>query len=156
VRRSGWREETKHVIASTRFVSSLSPVARSHPWPTASLSRPHSPRSTCPRPLRSRFLSRLWRPTPERSLRERSILFIILYALLVPLFVFRVARSASRSKVLIRPCIFVVVRILSFILRAYQANGHYSQGVSIAEQVLFLAGFLVRPSSDSVALCTVY
>ncbi|QRW03382.1 proteophosphoglycan protein [Ceratobasidium sp. AG-Ba] len=55
-----------------------------------------------------------------------SIIFIVAYAILIPLAVFRIVRKESRSTTLIRPAIFIVVRIATYILRALQANGKAS------------------------------
>ncbi|QRV74436.1 proteophosphoglycan protein [Ceratobasidium sp. AG-Ba] len=70
-----------------------------------------------------------------------SIIFIVAYAILIPLAVFRIVRKESRSTTLIRPAIFIVVRIATYILRALQANGNYAEALFIVEQVFLLAGF---------------
>ncbi|GAA5888618.1 hypothetical protein JCM5296_001091 [Sporobolomyces johnsonii] len=72
-----------------------------------------------------------------------SIVFIIAYFVLIPLAVWRVLNPASRTLLLIRPVIFLQTRIVTFILRAVQSNGHYSTGLFIAEQILLLCGFLL-------------
>ncbi|GAA5876007.1 hypothetical protein JCM1840_006244 [Sporobolomyces johnsonii] len=72
-----------------------------------------------------------------------SIVFIIAYFVLTPLAIWRVLNPASRTLLLIRPVIFLQARIVTFILRAVQANGHYSTGLFIAEQILLLCGFLL-------------
>ncbi|KAJ1307129.1 hypothetical protein OPQ81_001247 [Rhizoctonia solani] len=70
-----------------------------------------------------------------------SVIFIIAYACLVPLAIWRLASKASRSTTLIRPAIFIIARIVTYVIRAVQSNGDYSEGLFIAEQVLLLAGF---------------
>ncbi|QRV89213.1 proteophosphoglycan protein [Ceratobasidium sp. AG-Ba] len=70
-----------------------------------------------------------------------SIIFIVAYVILTPLAVFRIARKESRSTTLIRPTIFIVVRIATYIMRAIQANGNYAEALFIVEQVFLLAGF---------------
>lgn len=66
---------------------------------------------------------------------SRSILFIIAYFLLVPLLVLRVGRKSSRTLVLIRPAIFVTIRIATYVIRAIQATGNEGEGLFVAEQV---------------------
>ncbi|GAA5949909.1 hypothetical protein JCM21900_005517 [Sporobolomyces salmonicolor] len=72
-----------------------------------------------------------------------SIVFIIAYFVLVPLAIWRVLNPASRTLLLLRPAIFVQTRIVTFVLRAVQSNGHYSTGLFVAEQILLLCGFLL-------------
>ncbi|KAG8694871.1 hypothetical protein FRC11_001903, partial [Ceratobasidium sp. 423] len=52
-----------------------------------------------------------------------SIVFIILYVCLIPLAVWRLASRESRTTTMIRPAIFVLVRIATYIMRAVQSNG---------------------------------
>ncbi|KAF8597659.1 hypothetical protein BDV93DRAFT_562080 [Ceratobasidium sp. AG-I] len=61
-------------------------------------------------------------PTKAQDLAP-SIIFIIAYACLIPLAIWRLASKASRSTTLIRPAIFVLVRIATYIVRAIQATG---------------------------------
>ncbi|KAH7327601.1 hypothetical protein B0J17DRAFT_722602 [Rhizoctonia solani] len=70
-----------------------------------------------------------------------SLIFIIAYASLIPLAVWRLASKASRSTTMIRPAIFVLVRTATYIMRAIQSNGNYSEVLFIVEQVFLLAGF---------------
>ncbi|CAE6469144.1 unnamed protein product [Rhizoctonia solani] len=70
-----------------------------------------------------------------------SIIFIIAFACLIPLAVWRLASKASRSTTIIRPAIFVLVRTATYIMRAIQSNGNYSETLFIVEQVFLLAGF---------------
>ncbi|CAE6426295.1 unnamed protein product [Rhizoctonia solani] len=79
-------------------------------------------------------------PTKSQDLAP-SIIFIIAYACLVPLAAWRLTSKASRSTTLIRPAIFVLVRIATYIMRAVQSNGNYSETLFIVEQVFLLAGF---------------
>ncbi|KAM0788578.1 hypothetical protein ACM66B_001700 [Microbotryomycetes sp. NB124-2] len=56
----------------------------------------------------------------------------------------RAANKRSRSPLLIRPAIFVTMRLATFIIRALQATAATpSIGLYIAEQVLLLAGFVL-------------
>ncbi|CAE7233208.1 unnamed protein product [Rhizoctonia solani] len=70
-----------------------------------------------------------------------SIIFIIAYACLIPLATWRLASKASRSTTMIRPAIFVLVRTATYIMRAVQSSGNYSEALFIVEQVFLLAGF---------------
>ncbi|CAE6483003.1 hypothetical protein ACGC1H_003463 [Rhizoctonia solani] len=79
-------------------------------------------------------------PTKSQDLAA-SVIFIIAYACLIPLTAWRLASKASRSRTLIRPAIFVLVRTATYVIRALQSNGNYSQTLFIVEQVLLLAGF---------------
>lgn len=47
----------------------------------------------------------------------------------------RVGRKISRTTLLIRPAIFILIRIGTFIVRAVQAGGDESEGLFIAQQV---------------------
>ncbi|GAA6014190.1 hypothetical protein JCM10207_006127 [Rhodosporidiobolus poonsookiae] len=71
-----------------------------------------------------------------------SIIFIILFALLIPLAVWRFADRRTRTFTLLRPAIIVLVRVATYIIRAIQANGNYDEGLFIGEQVLLLAGLV--------------
>ncbi|ELU37177.1 hypothetical protein AG1IA_08793 [Rhizoctonia solani AG-1 IA] len=53
----------------------------------------------------------------------------------------RLASKASRTTTMIRPAIFVLVRTATYIMRAVQSNGDYSETLFIVEQVFLLAGF---------------
>ncbi|GAA5874060.1 hypothetical protein JCM1840_006131 [Sporobolomyces johnsonii] len=70
-----------------------------------------------------------------------SIVFVIAYLLLIPAALFRIIRPTSRTTVLVRPAIFLVARVGTYVVRAIQANGNYSTGLFIAEQILMLCGF---------------
>ncbi|GAA5949479.1 hypothetical protein JCM3765_002675 [Sporobolomyces pararoseus] len=72
-----------------------------------------------------------------------SILFTIAYALSVPLLAWRIGRKSSRTLVLIRPAVFVVIRIATYVVRAIQADGNESEGLFVTEQIFFLCGFLL-------------
>ncbi|GAA5967832.1 hypothetical protein JCM21900_001786, partial [Sporobolomyces salmonicolor] len=72
-----------------------------------------------------------------------SIVFVIAFLLLTPVALFRIIRPASRTTVLARPAIFLVARVGTYVVRAIQANGNYSTGLFIAEQILLLCGFLL-------------
>ncbi|GAA5869546.1 hypothetical protein JCM16303_000505 [Sporobolomyces ruberrimus] len=90
-------------------------------------------------------------PTKSQDLAA-SILFIIAYFLLVPLLVLRVGRKSSRTLVLIRPAIFVTIRIATYVIRAIQATGNEGEGLFVAEQIFLLCGFflLLEPFSTLV------
>ncbi|KAG8751050.1 hypothetical protein FRC12_012623 [Ceratobasidium sp. 428] len=79
-------------------------------------------------------------PTRSQDLAP-SIIFVIAYACLIPLAGFRLAKKESRSTTLIRPAIFILVRLATYIMRAIQANGNYRQTLFIVEQVFLLGGF---------------
>ncbi|KAG8741721.1 hypothetical protein FRC10_002548 [Ceratobasidium sp. 414] len=79
-------------------------------------------------------------PTKSQDLAP-SIIFIVAYACLIPIAVFRLAKKESRSTTLIRPAIFIIVRLATYIMRAVQANGNYGETLFIVEQVFLLAGF---------------
>ncbi|KAG8716165.1 hypothetical protein FRC08_009775 [Ceratobasidium sp. 394] len=79
-------------------------------------------------------------PTKSQDLAP-SIIFIIAYACLIPLAIFRLAKKESRSTTLIRPAVFVLVRLATYIMRAVQAGGNYGETLFIVEQVFLLAGF---------------
>ncbi|GAA5873646.1 hypothetical protein JCM3774_005004 [Rhodotorula dairenensis] len=72
-----------------------------------------------------------------------SIVFIVAYLLLSPLAVWRLARRRTRLAVLIRPSVVLVVRVVTFVLRALEADGKAtSTGVFTAEQVLLYLGLI--------------
>ncbi|KAF8676183.1 hypothetical protein RHS04_06556 [Rhizoctonia solani] len=79
-------------------------------------------------------------PTKSQDLAA-SIIFSIAYACLVPFVAWRLASKASRTTTMIRPAIFVLVRTATYIMRAVQSNGDYSETLFIVEQVFLLAGF---------------
>ncbi|KAF8751825.1 hypothetical protein RHS01_08379 [Rhizoctonia solani] len=79
-------------------------------------------------------------PTKSQDLAA-SIIFTIAYACLVPFVAWRLASKASRTTTMIRPAIFVLVRTATYIMRAVQSNGDYSETLFIVEQVFLLAGF---------------
>ncbi|KAL8276561.1 hypothetical protein RQP46_011051 [Phenoliferia psychrophenolica] len=72
-----------------------------------------------------------------------SIVFIIFYALAFPVCIWRLAKLESRCWTLLRPAVFIVARIVTFIFRAMQANGNYAQSLFIGEQILLLCGFVL-------------
>ncbi|WVR03931.1 hypothetical protein IAU60_000930 [Kwoniella sp. DSM 27419] len=71
-----------------------------------------------------------------------SIVFLICYAALTPLLIWRWARKQDRTKLLIRPSIFQACRIGMLVLRAYMSKNTYGEGLLIAELVLVSIGFL--------------
>lgn len=76
-----------------------------------------------------------------------SIVFIIAYACLLPLAIWRFVSPKTRSLLLIRPALLIVFRIATYIVRAIEANGNYSVGIISAELVLLTVGavFLIEP-----------
>ncbi|GAA5911146.1 hypothetical protein JCM6882_006587 [Rhodosporidiobolus microsporus] len=85
-------------------------------------------------------------PTKSQDLAA-AIIFIVAFALLIPVAVWRWSTRSTRTWTLLRPTIVLLVRIATYIIRAIEANGNYSQGLFIGEQVLLLAGLvpLVEP-----------
>ncbi|BGO97019.1 hypothetical protein NBRC10513v2_002493 [Rhodotorula toruloides] len=71
-----------------------------------------------------------------------SIVFIVVWALLTPLPVWRFAVRRTRVAVLVRPAVVIVIRIATCIIRALEANGNYATGLFIAEQILLLIGVI--------------
>ncbi|THH00013.1 hypothetical protein EW026_g2447 [Hermanssonia centrifuga] len=74
-----------------------------------------------------------------------SILFVILYAFLSILAIYRLARSSSRSLVLAGTVAFVVERIIIYSLRASEAHSHsQNESHSITQywQTTFLIGYI--------------
>ena len=58
-----------------------------------------------------------------------SIVFTIAFALLLPVVIWRLVRPTTRSLVLIRPLIYILIRIVTFAIRADEANGDTSTGL---------------------------
>lgn len=71
-----------------------------------------------------------------------SIIFSILYALSLPVLVWRFVDPTSRNKPLIRPAIFAFVRLGSMVLRAVMSKNNYGIGELIAELTLVSIGYL--------------
>ncbi|PPQ99763.1 hypothetical protein CVT24_009666 [Panaeolus cyanescens] len=83
-----------------------------------------------------------------------SILFAILYALLIPLMVYRAFHRRSRTILLLGTIAFAVERIVIFALRAVQSrreSSRLSGGLATYMQVSFAVGFVSR-GSDLVNL----
>ncbi|ORY68033.1 hypothetical protein BCR35DRAFT_308222 [Leucosporidium creatinivorum] len=73
-----------------------------------------------------------------------SIIFLIAYILLLPFAIWRNVKPASRTLILLRPCIFILARIVTWILRAIQAaQTNVNEGLMIGEQILLLCGFIL-------------
>ena len=68
-----------------------------------------------------------------------SIVFAAAYFVLLPIAIWRLAIPASRCLTLIRPAVFIALRIGTFIIRGIQANGNYQIGLFVAEQVRTLS-----------------
>ncbi|GAA5852679.1 hypothetical protein JCM8547_002587 [Rhodosporidiobolus lusitaniae] len=80
-------------------------------------------------------------PTESQDLAA-SIVFAVAFLLLLPLAILRFAQPATRTWVLLRPTIVATLRIATYIIRAVEAKGNYSEGLFIAEQVLLLSGLI--------------
>ncbi|CEL63007.1 hypothetical protein RSOLAG1IB_10646 [Rhizoctonia solani AG-1 IB] len=81
-------------------------------------------------------------PTKSQDLAA-SVIFTTAYVCLIPLATWRLASKASRTTTMIRPAIFVLVRTTTYIIRAIQSSGNYSETLFIVEQVFLLGGFPV-------------
>lgn len=74
--------------------------------------------------------------TRPQLLSNRSIIFLALYAVLIPLGVWRMVNRETRTTILIRPLIFIVARIATWIMRVMQADQtEISTGLLTGEQV---------------------
>ncbi|KAK4687254.1 hypothetical protein P7C73_g2866, partial [Tremellales sp. Uapishka_1] len=71
-----------------------------------------------------------------------SIIFLVLYVVTLPVLGYRIFRWKHRSKILIRPTIFVVFRITMLVLRAVMSKITYGEGLLIAELVFVSVGYL--------------
>lgn len=70
-------------------------------------------------------------------------MFVAAYLLLSPLAAWRLAHRRTRLAVLIRPTVVLVLRVVTFILRALEADGKVtSTGVFTAEQILLYLGLI--------------
>ncbi|KAI5480872.1 replication factor C subunit 3 [Pseudohyphozyma bogoriensis] len=76
-----------------------------------------------------------------------SIVFTVAFALILAAGLFRALTPRSRSSVLIKPIIFAGIRVATYAIRAYMADGHYSTGLFIANQILLLCGFVLLCST---------
>ncbi|ORX33490.1 hypothetical protein BD324DRAFT_684197 [Kockovaella imperatae] len=77
-----------------------------------------------------------------------SILFIVLYALTLPVLIWRIVSPQYRSLLLLRPAMFFTCRMTSLIIRAIMSKvSSYSLGLLVAELVLISVGylFLIEP-----------
>lgn len=79
-----------------------------------------------------------------------SIILTIAYALLVPLAIYRLVKPATRTVLLIRPCLFILARIVTFIMRALQADSsNVNENLMIGEQVgIARKGFYSAPNFE--------
>jgi small-conductance mechanosensitive channel len=71
-----------------------------------------------------------------------SIVFIIAFVMPLILTIFRFVRPKTRTKALIRPIAFDLLRIITYALRYHQASGDYSTGLFITTQIMFSLGLL--------------
>ncbi|GAA6027804.1 hypothetical protein JCM8097_001726 [Rhodosporidiobolus ruineniae] len=78
----------------------------------------------------------------EKQDLAASIIFTIAFVLLLPAIVWRWSRRCSRTWLLLRPTLVAMFRIATYIIRAIESKGNYSEGLFIAEQVLLLAGLV--------------
>lgn len=74
---------------------------------------------------------------------RRSIIFTIGYVALTAVALWRAFRPSSRTAVLIRPLIFIALRLGTYAVRIAQSTGHYGIALFITEQVLLLSGFIL-------------
>ncbi|KAI5477000.1 hypothetical protein MNV49_006958 [Pseudohyphozyma bogoriensis] len=81
-------------------------------------------------------------PTKSGDLAP-SIIFLLCYFAITPIAVYRIITPSSRCFTLIRPVIFILVRIATFIVRSVQAAGTETKNIFIAEQILLLCGFIL-------------
>ncbi|KAK4050913.1 hypothetical protein OIO90_004889 [Microbotryomycetes sp. JL221] len=82
-------------------------------------------------------------PTKRQDLAA-CIVFAIAYALLLPLIIHRFFHKSSRCTILIRPTIFTIIRLATFIVRAVQSGmSDPSIALYITEKVLLLCGFIL-------------
>ncbi|WVQ74489.1 hypothetical protein IAR50_004090 [Cryptococcus sp. DSM 104548] len=84
---------------------------------------------------------------PDSSDLAPSIVFLAIYALAIPVLVFRFVRKQDRTMMLVRPAIFVACRLGSFGLRAWMSKNTYNENELIAELVMISLGalFLIAP-----------
>ncbi|BGP38759.1 hypothetical protein JCM10450v2_002713 [Rhodotorula kratochvilovae] len=85
-------------------------------------------------------------PTQKQDLAA-SILFAVAFALLIPLVIWRIAVKDTRQPILIRPVFVLIVRIATYVIRAIEAKGNYSEGLFIADQILLLLGLIPLAST---------
>lgn len=71
-----------------------------------------------------------------------SIIFFILYALSVPVLVWRLASRQSHDSALFRPAIFALARLATLGLRAVMSKNPYSVSELVAELILVSIGYL--------------
>ncbi|KZV90057.1 hypothetical protein EXIGLDRAFT_838083 [Exidia glandulosa HHB12029] len=72
-----------------------------------------------------------------------SIVFTIAFAVLLPIGIWRFVSRETRTRQLIQPTIFCLMRIATYIVRAVMANGQLSVGLVAAEMVLLGASALL-------------
>ncbi|EJD38774.1 hypothetical protein AURDEDRAFT_71786 [Auricularia subglabra TFB-10046 SS5] len=77
----------------------------------------------------------------------QSILFTILFAVVLPIGIWRYVKRTSRTGTLILPILFCPIRIATYIVRALMAQGDRSNGMIVAEMVLLTAAsyFVIEP-----------
>ncbi|WVQ78763.1 hypothetical protein IAT38_000854 [Cryptococcus sp. DSM 104549] len=76
-----------------------------------------------------------------------SIVFLIIYALSIPIIVWRLVSKQHRTLVLLRPVLFLLCRLGTLGLRAWMAKNSYGEQELIAELVMVSIGnlFLIEP-----------
>lgn len=72
-----------------------------------------------------------------------SIIYLVAYVILFPIASWRLYSKSSRCWSLVRPFVFILARIVTYIFRALQANGNYAEPLFIGEQILLLCGFIL-------------
>ncbi|KAM0754493.1 hypothetical protein T439DRAFT_376964 [Meredithblackwellia eburnea MCA 4105] len=72
-----------------------------------------------------------------------SIVFLTVYAFLIPIAIYRLSSPFSRCLALIRPVIFIPVRIVSFALRINTSLHGITNSILITQQVFLQCGFIL-------------
>ncbi|WRT65580.1 uncharacterized protein IL334_002525 [Kwoniella shivajii] len=90
---------------------------------------------------------------PGRRDFAPSIVFLIAYAITIPILLLRITRKSDRTVILLRPTLFVAARVGSLILRIIMSRHSYGISSLIAELVLISVGyiFLIDPFIQSWA-----
>ncbi|KAG7532222.1 hypothetical protein FFLO_03690 [Filobasidium floriforme] len=79
---------------------------------------------------------------PDHTDLAPSAVFLVLYALLIPLYALAWKKNCIGRWFMVRPAVFIVMRIAFFALRLVLVEEGTSEGVLIAEMVLISIGFI--------------
>ncbi|KAL7414823.1 hypothetical protein BDY24DRAFT_440285 [Mrakia frigida] len=71
-----------------------------------------------------------------------SIIFCVLYGILGALWVYRMVKKETRSLLILKPGIFVQIRIVTLAIRAYMSQGNYATGLFIVELIFLTVGVI--------------